>query len=559
MKSKINISYIVSAFALVLLLVACSKDNVRVENNTLDKNLPNVATTIATSYSQFEATLSGSVISDGTSAVTEWGICVGSQPSPVEKVKASGSKDSFSIQVSNLEGGKLYYYRAYAINASGTAYGDEKIFTTEPVIPVVETLSATAENANLLLEGKFVFDGGATLMEKGFCYAQTSDPTVENSTVISLSTTDFTTTIKSLTALTDYYVRAYAINSVGIAYGEVVKVTTGDYPIVDMPLFEDFSGGVVPPYSWDMLDHDGDGKNWYYYSVGGEAPAAGSRSYEDVALTPYNFLITPKVRISGTNPVVRWKTAAHSSSYYEEHYKLVVSEEPITNANCENGSIVKTIFEETLSTDDWAYRQVDLSAYIGKAIFIAWVHYNVSDESRMYISDIQVVNNQPNVIFDETFSRGDVIFPPIGWATIDHDGDSNDWYFYKFKSGTTTATSKSYQGGALLPYNFLITPLVPITGTSPVITWTVEANDEDDFAEHYKVVVSEEPITNANCEDGSKVITIFEETLDTDVKQDKSVDISAYIGKSIYVAWVHYSCTDMSRIYIYDIKIKEQP
>src|SRR5690606_16703340 len=45
----------------------------------------------------------------------------------------------FSQAVTGLSPGTTYYIRAYAINAMGTAYGEEESFTTEAAPPVGET------------------------------------------------------------------------------------------------------------------------------------------------------------------------------------------------------------------------------------------------------------------------------------------------------------------------------------------------------------------------------------------------------------------------------------
>ena len=64
-------------------------------------------------------------------------------------------------------------------------------------------------------------DGGNTVTARGVCWSTSSNPTVSNShTTNGTGTGSFTSNITGLTANTTYYVRAYATNSKGTAYGE---------------------------------------------------------------------------------------------------------------------------------------------------------------------------------------------------------------------------------------------------------------------------------------------------------------------------------------------------
>jgi uncharacterized protein (TIGR02145 family) len=75
--------------------------------------------------------------------------------------------------------------------------------------------------------GNVTADGNATVTERGVVYATTQTPTTSNTkVVVGNGTGTFTTNITGLTAATTYYVRAYAINSQGTAYGSQQTFTT---------------------------------------------------------------------------------------------------------------------------------------------------------------------------------------------------------------------------------------------------------------------------------------------------------------------------------------------
>ena len=75
--------------------------------------------------------------------------------------------------------------------------------------------------------GNVTADGGATVTARGICWSTSQNPTISDShTTDGTGTGSFTSAMTGLTANTTYYVRAYATNSAGTAYGEAVSFTT---------------------------------------------------------------------------------------------------------------------------------------------------------------------------------------------------------------------------------------------------------------------------------------------------------------------------------------------
>jgi uncharacterized protein (TIGR02145 family) len=111
---------------------------------------------------------------------------------------------------------------------------------TEPPIPspVLATITTTTPSAitstTATSGGSTTSDGGAAITERGICYNTTTNPTTANSKVVSGNGTgSFTANMTGLTAGTIYYLRAYAINSAGTAYGNEVSFTTQGVTDVD--------------------------------------------------------------------------------------------------------------------------------------------------------------------------------------------------------------------------------------------------------------------------------------------------------------------------------------
>jgi uncharacterized protein (TIGR02145 family) len=76
--------------------------------------------------------------------------------------------------------------------------------------------------------GNITADGGAAITARGVCWSTSANPTIALTTKTSngSGTGTFTSSLTGLTANTLYYVRAYATNSAGTAYGSQVSFTT---------------------------------------------------------------------------------------------------------------------------------------------------------------------------------------------------------------------------------------------------------------------------------------------------------------------------------------------
>jgi len=95
------------------------------------------------------------------------------------------------------------------------------VLTTEPVT-IVTAASATSG-------GNISSDGNAAVTERGVCWSTSNGPTIADSkTSDGTGTGQFVSNITGLASNTLYYVRAYATNSAGTAYGNVVSFTTSD-------------------------------------------------------------------------------------------------------------------------------------------------------------------------------------------------------------------------------------------------------------------------------------------------------------------------------------------
>ena len=190
-----------------------------------------VTTNVVSNISTTTATCGGNVTDDGGATVTERGICYGTSQNPTtsnSKVTGGSGTGSFSCNMTGLTKGTTYYVRAYATNSKGTAYGEQKTFTTLATTATVTTnVVSNISTTTATCGGNVTDDGGATVTERGICYGTSQNPTTSNSKVTGGSGTgSFSCTMTGLTKGTTYYVRAYAVNNKGTAYGEQQSFTT---------------------------------------------------------------------------------------------------------------------------------------------------------------------------------------------------------------------------------------------------------------------------------------------------------------------------------------------
>jgi len=193
-----------------------------------EATLPVVTTISVSNITQTTAITGGNVTDNGGAEITDLGVCWSTSPNPT----ISSNKAPNGI-ITGLTANTTYYLRAYATNSVGTSYGNEVTFKTNDVIkattiPTLTTTPVTAITSTSAVSGGTITDdGGEFISNRGVCWGTGHLPTIYNTSLMDLTGLgSFTINLSSLDPGTTYYVRAYAINSVGIAYGNPVSFTT---------------------------------------------------------------------------------------------------------------------------------------------------------------------------------------------------------------------------------------------------------------------------------------------------------------------------------------------
>ena len=192
---------------------------------------PTLTTAAITAITGNSASGGGNVTVTGGATVTARGVCYGLSPNPTvadSKTTNGDGPGEFVSALTGLKGNTKYYLRAYATNSAGTGYGPEVSFTTLVDLPVVTTATVTEITKTTAVSGGEVkSDGGGAVTERGIVWGMNAEPTINNNKIITGAGTGvFVSNLTNLEKFTTYHVRAYAVNSAGITYGNDLQFTT---------------------------------------------------------------------------------------------------------------------------------------------------------------------------------------------------------------------------------------------------------------------------------------------------------------------------------------------
>lgn len=235
---------------------------VPISMQVLGKQRPEVGNMQSAEVKHTSFNVSAYISSVGSAAVTSYGFCWSkdkTQPTTADNKNNLGGTSvakSFNSTITGLLPRTTYYVRAYAINEEGVAYSEPFQIATlaAPTNPVVRTLSPIKVQYNAAtLKGYIENLGDGYVTSYGFCYSTSNrTPTIADQSMSLGSTTsegEFEGSITGLKEKTKYYIRAYATNAVGTAYGGAIEINTPVAP----PLVQE---GLLAYYTFDNQNCD---------------------------------------------------------------------------------------------------------------------------------------------------------------------------------------------------------------------------------------------------------------------------------------------------------------
>ena len=166
-----------------------------------------------------------------------------------------------------------------------------------------------------------------------------------------------------------------------------------------------FEDGQIPA-DWTIIDNDGDTYEWGLSNYGGshgDYCISSASWYNNVVLYPDNWLISPMTAIS-SGDMIKWQVYAQDQSWVGEKYQVMIS-----TTTADVASFTDQVFVETLTASTgYMAREVDLSAYAGQNVYIAFNHYDCSDMFRMNLDEIELPSS---VSIDEVNNNAISVYP----------------------------------------------------------------------------------------------------------------------------------------------------
>ena len=200
---------------------------------TPSSDKPVVETGEAEEITETTARLTGRIVYEGGNDIISKGFYYSTDADNVTngtRCYSTTEGEDIVCDLTGLEVAMTYYYCAYAENENGISTGDVKTFTTagERTAPTVQTNEiSNITETSARLNGQITNDGHSNILSKGFYWGTGNNPVQDGTRVISESDGNaFIHDLGNLTAGTTYYVCAYAENSEGTGYGEVVSFST---------------------------------------------------------------------------------------------------------------------------------------------------------------------------------------------------------------------------------------------------------------------------------------------------------------------------------------------
>ena len=201
-----------------------------------------------------------------------------------------------------------------------------------------------------------------------------------------------------------------------VAGGNVSINGRSDREVITYDFEADFTAQEI--LDWTIIDADGDGLCWYIRPTGleslGHNNSQGfvtSASYQNVALTPDNYLVSPQGQYSS----ISFWACAQDAAWPQEHFGVAVS-----TTNNTSASAFTTIQEWTMAAKATRSNQergtnelgtyyeytVDLSAYAGQNIYVAIHHFNCTDWFRLNVDDITLTTGSGGGSTSAVFDQG---------------------------------------------------------------------------------------------------------------------------------------------------------
>lgn len=293
---------------------------------------------------------------------------------PITFSWTSGSNYDEEAGFDIIDGGNAV---AYTVTDASTLTSDAVFYTLNDacpscVMPVVSVDAVTETSVTISWTGN------------------ASNYSIYNGSTYVTNVTANTYTFSGLTAATAYTFGVVALCSTddSSSMGIITISTECGTAAINLPLNETFGTNSGTRNCWTIIDGNNDGSTWTTLYNGNDMGMMLSFSYDNTTytdITPNDWLVTPKLHTTtGSSVTMTWDAAAADDTYYAEHYGVYVS---TTNTDTNSFTLVN---EWTLTSSSTESMNLDLSAYAGQDIYVAFRHFNCTGQYVLLIDNVNI-------------------------------------------------------------------------------------------------------------------------------------------------------------------------
>lgn len=263
----------------------------------------------------------------------------------------------------------------------------------------------------------------------------------------------------------------------------ITLICLGNKAFAQFP--EDFSGTTVPT-GWAIFDNGIGTTNSWSLNNGATAGYMYSQFETQTGIIPTeDYLVTPQFTVDATNNTLTFLT----TNYYPDDFgsSLMVKVSTASQTTIADFTTVATYSEAEIGLS-WTTHYVDLSAYIGMPIYVAFVHEQL-DGDVIFLDDVNMMalaSNPPGIASTPTPIDGAVnvgltynetggTYSQVTFSwTAPTTGDPVD--YYELNLGTsptdlsalnTSTTSTTYNIYGFSDYTTYYWQIVPVNSAGP--------------------------------------------------------------------------------------------
>ena len=258
------------------------------------------------------------------------------------------------VLVENGQTGMILHY-CYGVPKWGPCYA-------QVVLLSINEVNGFSANFN----AEIIDDGGSDIIEKGFCYSNSSNPTISDFVVsYGAGIGEFSSVISNLNPNTNYFVRAYATNTAGTIYSNELVFTSGaDLPSVITNSVSNISNDSAY-VSGEVIDSGGGviSQRGFCYSTSDQPTLDNSVEISDLGSGVGVFTNSINNLTAGTTYYVRAFAVNETGVSYGDQISFFTENE-VLPLSCNSCGISTSSLSSPLMVDGIIY------AYVGQEIYM---------------------------------------------------------------------------------------------------------------------------------------------------------------------------------------------